>query len=275
MFELIFGIFWTAIIGVITLAMYSSGGTIRVNGQLVSQSEFNSMLWPKLFIGVFWAIGIFMIVLGLKKLLVNVKTSVKGIRTYGVVIDILETNCYANGHPQLKADVVVIMQNKTTARYQEVIGYDYNKYRIGEALEVKHCDKDINILGIAIENQIPYGDREIIDGIRQEYGCTMEYANGHFGRGSERVYRKVGPNAHTEGSRGTGSSGFGYVVDDFDNYMSNGGQGGYSSNNSRGYNDGYTTHTVNLDGYGAPNNEVQHVDENTVIINGVEYKKNS
>ena len=269
MFELVFGIIWTAITGIATMAMYSSTGTVRVNGQIVSQDQFNGMLWPKLFIGLFWAIGIFMIVVGLRKVLINLKTGIKGVRTYGVVIDILETNCYSNGQPQLKADVVVIMKDKSTQRYQEVIGYDYNKYRIGEVLSVKHCDKDINIIGIAIENQIPYGDREIIDRIRHEHSCTMEYAGGHFNNNSRRVYKKVGNNGDT-----SSSSGFGYAGDGFDDYMSN---GGYDSGYSKGYNDGYTTHTVRLDNddYGASNNAVQQVDENTVIINGVEYKKNN
>lgn len=264
MFELFFGIAWTAIIAIITFAMYgATGGTIRVNGEIVSQSEFNSMLWPKLFIGLFWAVGIWMIILGIRKLLINAKTSLRGVRTYGVVVDILETNCYSNGHPQLKADVVVILENKSTQRYQEVIGYDYNKYRIGEVLSVKHCDKDINILGIAIDNQIPYGDRSIIERIRMEYNCDMQYVASH----SSRSY------VVTDTGRKSGAT-------SQDNY-NDGYQNGYSSRDPYAYNDGYTTNTVMLDGEGydgptsEPASNIQHVDSDTVIINGVEYKRNS
>ena len=283
MFELIFGLFWTGVTAIVTLAMYAGSGNISVNGQPVSQAEFNAMLWPKLFLGFFWIIGLFMLFLGIKKLLVNMKTSVKGIKTYGVVLDILETNCSSNGRPQLKAEVMVVMPDKTTRRFQEVIGFDYNKYRIGEALLVKQCDNDINILGIATHTEIPYEYREMIDGIRQEYGCSMEHVSARFG-GGERVYQKLGGGSSMDtGSRQTG---FGYVVDDFDDFVAGREHGGNTSRNSGYHNDGYTTHTVNLDGdgYGAssyettsatPNNEVQHIDNDTVIINGVEYRRNS
>lgn len=256
MFELIFGIMWTVIVAIVTLSFYMPGGTIKVNGQIVSQNEFNEMLWPKLFLGLFWLIGIIMIIIGLKKLLVNAKTSIRGKLTYGVVIDILETNMYSNGNPQLKADVAVIMEDKSIKRFQEVIGYSYNKYRIGELISVKYCGNDINIGGIASENQLSYNDREIVENIRRQYSCSMEYVGRFFGRNTRDVYT----------NSGYGNDGAEYRVDG-NNYM-----------NENTFNDGYRTHNVRLDNINDYYNEsstVQKIDEETVIINGVEYKKSN
>lgn len=66
--ELIFGAVWTLFTAFCTWIFYGfDGGTIYVNGEVVSQEEFGAMLAPKLFIGLFWIVGIIFIVVGVVK----------------------------------------------------------------------------------------------------------------------------------------------------------------------------------------------------------------
>lgn len=54
----IFGIIWLSITAFMTYAFYGTQGNIVVNGELVTTEEFSSMLFPKIFFGIFWIIGI-------------------------------------------------------------------------------------------------------------------------------------------------------------------------------------------------------------------------
>lgn len=164
MFELIFGLFWTAFSCFFAFMFYGgTGGDISVNGQYVTQEAFNGMLGPKIFIGVFILIGVVMIVIGLKKILTNAATSMKGVESYGTIVDIYPSGTRVNGRPVLNADVVIVEYTGVTGRYTESIGMDYNKYRIGEYVKVKHYNKDINIIEKASEYQLPYDIKEKLD----------------------------------------------------------------------------------------------------------------
>ena len=83
-------------------------------------------------------------------------TSAVGKEAYGVILDIHPNGCSVNGRPQLVADVLVALDKYSVNRYTEVIGFDWNKYEVGQYLEVKHHKNDINILGEAHKAQIPY-----------------------------------------------------------------------------------------------------------------------
>ncbi len=68
MVEIIFGVLWLLITATCTWGFYGTAGDVEVNGILVSHEEFVTMLWPKLFIGIFWVIGIAFIVTGIVNL---------------------------------------------------------------------------------------------------------------------------------------------------------------------------------------------------------------
>ena len=63
--KIIFGFFWTGGIFIVTTAFYNTTGDILVNGNQVTQEEFASMLFPKIFFGIFWLIGISTIISGM------------------------------------------------------------------------------------------------------------------------------------------------------------------------------------------------------------------
>ena len=147
MFELMFGIIWMAITGISTVVILQTGALTDGLAPFLSMSVF--ML-------IFWGVGIYMLKRGLKKVIANAKTNAHGIETFGVILTIDETGCYVNDRPQLQAEVLVVTEGKELNRYTEVIGFDWNKYHEGQLLKVKHYQNDINVIGAAVEAEIPY-----------------------------------------------------------------------------------------------------------------------
>ena len=147
MFELIFGAFWTLITAIVSGAFLFGGA--------ISDGEM-PVIFFICFFGLFWAIGLFMLFKGLKKILANTATSMRGTETYGIILDIHPNGNSVNGRPQLVADVLVVTENDEVNRYTEVIGFDWNKYDVGQYLKVKHYKNDINIIEEMHKSQIPY-----------------------------------------------------------------------------------------------------------------------
>ena len=179
MFQLIFGIIWTAFSVFMAFSMYNSEGSIQVNGRPVSQEEFNQMLFPKIFIGIFILIGVIFMCIGLKKIITNILTHTVGEEAHGLVIRVYPSGTRVNGRPELKADVLVVVDNLVN-RYSEIIGFDWNKYRAGDFVLIKHYKKDINIKGRIDRRNVPYQTVQLLE--------NDEYAQEMFARKNRGEY---------------------------------------------------------------------------------------
>ena len=156
MFELIFGIMWTTITALITFGFYGTTGDVTVNGNLVSHDEFSAMLLPKIFFGIFWVVGIFMLFKGIRKILRDTSTNLKGEECFGKVCNIYNSGAYVNGRPELKADILVYIPSiQETKIVSEIIGFDMYKYRIGSYVKLKYYNGDINFKGIVDVYELP------------------------------------------------------------------------------------------------------------------------
>ncbi len=156
MFELIFGIIWIAITALLTFGFYGTTGDVSVNGNLVSHEEFSAMLFPKIFFGIFWAVGIFMLFKGIIKIIRDTSTSVKGEECFGKICNIYNSGAYINGRPELKADILVyISSTQETQIVSETIGFNMYKYRTGSYVKLKYYNGDINVEGIIDEFELP------------------------------------------------------------------------------------------------------------------------
>ena len=162
MFELFFGIIWNVFMAVFTWVFYySNTGTITVSDELVSQEEFSVVLMPKIFIGLFWAIGLFMMFKGIKKIIRDSSTNIKGEVCFGRICDIYKTGSSVNGRPELKADVIVYISSINETRIiSEVIGFDKNKYRCGDYVQLKYYNGDINFQGNIDNSIVPFHIQE-------------------------------------------------------------------------------------------------------------------
>lgn len=63
--SIVFGVIWLSITAFMTYAFYGTSGNVSVNGEIVTTEEFSSMLFPKIFIGIFWIIGISIMLVGI------------------------------------------------------------------------------------------------------------------------------------------------------------------------------------------------------------------
>lgn len=154
MFELFFGILWLFIIGTVTLIFSFVGGSIF---EITGEGGLFSSLTYILFFGMFWAIGIFMVAWGLRKIIRNSQTDKHGETCYGRIIDIKESGKYVNDMPELNAVVKVYVEStRTLEEIEEVIGLATNqKYQIGDYIEGKYYNGDINIASYIPETAIP------------------------------------------------------------------------------------------------------------------------
>lgn len=182
MFEILFGLIWTSITAILTFVFYSgTSGEIYVNDELVSQAEFNEMLWPKLFFGIFWAIGLFMIYWGLKRIIKDKKTNAFGEICYGKITDIFESGTYINEVPELKAQIVLYIPSindiKIVSEVIGLYGLVYN-YEIGKCVEVKYYNGDINFEKVLDIQDLPYEAQEILNEFKTEMPKEKVMYNG-------------------------------------------------------------------------------------------------
>ena len=148
MFELLFGIVWTAFVTPIFIIC------LVVPGEQRGGMDMNFFLF--IFFVVFEAIGLYMLIRGLRKIIKDEKTKKYGIPCYGIVNDIQGTGAYLNGKPEYKAVLnFVNPETNQVETIEEIIGFDYNKYPINSYIIGKYYQGDINIENLVSENEIP------------------------------------------------------------------------------------------------------------------------
>lgn len=157
MFEVIFGIIWLLITGVVTFAFYCSGTPVTVNGTLVSHDVFSAMLLPKIFLGIFWIIGFWVLFKGLKRIIKDYLTEKNGEICYGIIRNISQTGASVNGIPQLKALLSVYLESTgNMEEIEEIIGLAIpQKYQVGDYVECIYYNGDINIKSAISEEILP------------------------------------------------------------------------------------------------------------------------
>ena len=158
MFELFFGIIWTLFTSIVTYFLYfHTGGTRYVNGVEVSQSEIQNMPFPMIFIGSFFIVGLLFIIIGLKKVYKDYQTKKNGEECYGRIVSIQPTGKSVNDKPIYKAEILIYSENEGKEyTISEEIGYNPEKYPVGNFLRVLYYNGDINIIKDSItEKDIP------------------------------------------------------------------------------------------------------------------------
>ena len=155
MSKVIFGTIWLAFTSFITFIMYGNkDGSITINGQEVGQEAFAQILWPKLLLGCFFAMGLWILISGIIKLFRNMQTKILGRETYGLILDILHTDTYVNGRPEWKAEILVATEHNGTEMFTEIIGFNPMKYQPGKYVLLKHYKKDINLIKTVLPHSI-------------------------------------------------------------------------------------------------------------------------
>ena len=165
MFKLIFGLVWTAFITPIFIICLVIPGEVR------DGVDMNPMLF--IFMSIFEAIGLYLLITGLKKVIQDNKTKKYGIECYGIIRDIQETGSYVNNSPEYKATLDFMNpENYQVETIEEIIGFDYDKFSINSYVLCKYYQGDINIENSIFENEVPSGIKTYLVPVQQNSNYT-------------------------------------------------------------------------------------------------------
>ena len=144
--KLLFGIIWTAFMTPIYLMC------LIVPGEERGGIDMNAPLF--IFLTIFELIGIYMIFVGIKKLIKDKKTDLYGLECYGIIRNILPTGVIVNNKPEYKAIIEFVNpETYETEDTEEIIGFDYNKYTKDFYVLCKYYEGDINLGSIIYDNE--------------------------------------------------------------------------------------------------------------------------
>lgn len=148
MFNLIFGTIWTLFVTPIFIMCLVVPGEQR-GGVDMSLGLF-------MFFILFEAIGLFLLISGIKKVKKDKKTNKLGEITYGQIISIYGTGSSVNGKEELQAEIQTYLPNENIIKkINEIIGFPPIYYNVGDFVQLKYYEGDINVVQVVSENAIP------------------------------------------------------------------------------------------------------------------------
>ena len=156
MFELKFGMIWEAIVLIISVAFLSD---------IVAGGEEAIALIPiSLFLLLFHGIGIFLLFVGIKKVVANRKTEKYGEECFGKIIDIHPNGNSVNGRKELAAVISVFIPTEGQSRdFKEVVGMGTSPYEIGDYIKGKFFNNDVNIMEKVYPDYLPVNVRNALE----------------------------------------------------------------------------------------------------------------
>lgn len=161
MVELIFALFWNGFMAIFTCMMVMTDISTR---QYPEYGEESIPIFVYLIIGLFWIIGIFLLIKGTKKVIRDRNTKIYGEECCGKIIRVYPSGVRVNGTPELKADVLVyIYSENRTETFSETIGFYPGDYSLGAYVKGKYYNGDINFKEECSESMIPFYIKEKID----------------------------------------------------------------------------------------------------------------
>lgn len=148
MFELLFGLFIIVFVSIFFLF-----------GSRIGLFALSILL-------IFLAVGLYLFIVGVIRIIRNFSTSLKGEECYSFVSNIVPTGKLVNDNPIYKALFVTYVPSLyDTREVYEEIGIDSSKYPIGSFVKVKYYNDDVNIIEIVDESVIPL---EIVSKIKTD-----------------------------------------------------------------------------------------------------------
>ncbi len=163
MFEIIFGGFWLFVTGCITISFL--GTMIAVS---FTENLFDNV-FVILFLLLFWSIGLFILRIGLKRLIKDKKTDKYGLETYAMILRTFFSGKSINENPVYNAEFAVY-DPATHEVYKtiEEIGYSTDEYVPGTFVFGKFFNGDINIERVGPSVVVP-------EYIRTQMGDYVEH----------------------------------------------------------------------------------------------------
>ena len=148
MFKLKFGVIWTVFVSFVLAVVLFIPAKER-GGDEVSPGII-------LFLLLFEAIGIWMLIGGIKQVATDKKTDKYGSLAYGRVLGLRRTGSYVNDVPELEAVIATYIPEENKVKiFSEIVGVGNLNYRAGMYLLLKHFENDVNIVQTLQEKSLP------------------------------------------------------------------------------------------------------------------------
>lgn len=148
MLELVFGIIWIVFAGIISSTFL-----------FIENVPFFVIIMMI----IFAIIGLYLIVVGAKKIIKNSKTNKYGLECFGIVRGIKPTGAYVNKQPLYKAKVEIVKPNTLQLELcSEDIGTNFNKYPVNSFIKCKYYKGDINIICMVEQDDIPGDPKKLL-----------------------------------------------------------------------------------------------------------------
>ncbi len=185
--QLIFGCVFLVLSLVLCLSFYTGSGEITVLGEVYTAEAFKSLPLPRLILGFFVLLGLFLIALAIKKLVKKGAIKNKGISTYGFVVGMTGPVPMSGRSGFSKAllrrtlnwvDILIIDDAGELKSYREPISYSkmgshYRYlYNVHDFLNIKYLEGRIAIIGKVAPYDVPAEIREKLEANRGKFGMV-------------------------------------------------------------------------------------------------------
>lgn len=148
MFKLIFGSMWMFIVVICTVVFFSAFSFGSGYGSIP--------IFFVLFISIFWIIGLYFLISGIKQIVRDRKTENLGEECFGKILNVYPSGTYINNIPELKADISVYIPSEGKVEIvSEILGIKGYNFPQGSIFKLKYYEGDVNIIKRADEYEVP------------------------------------------------------------------------------------------------------------------------
>lgn len=149
--RVIFGLIWEVLVTGVTLAVI-----------FATDKKAETPIPPLLFLLIFHAVGIWMLITGIKQTVLDRATLTHGEEKYALITAIFPSGSSNNGVPLLSANLEVIDSFGNAQKYTERLS-QYERYSVGNVLKVLHYKNNIIIIDQVKIDELPYNIRDYVD----------------------------------------------------------------------------------------------------------------
>lgn len=144
------------------------------------------MLAANICIVVLFIIGFVLFILCAKKIIKKICFETKGIKTYGVILNLSPTGSYYNSKQEYQGKILVVTKSHSTIALTTLVGCDISMYQPGKYVLVKHYKNEIKLINPVLQSEISSSDllllnnRAVITPFDNKTHADSEYLDGEL-----------------------------------------------------------------------------------------------
>ena len=165
MFYVFFGLVWMIFCSVMIYSSYAPGVTTSyvIFGEQMTYEEYVQLLWPKLFYGAVFLIGLIIFLVGLRKIIKDFFTRRHGTKAFAILANVVPNGQLINEEEVMDVVFLVLERTGECKVYRKNIGTDASNYIPGSFYIVQYYKNNITILSHVDESMVPSGEVTILN----------------------------------------------------------------------------------------------------------------